>query len=148
MISVPSSLLSIAPRFGTFKYFWRFSMGLRRKDWEVLRGSGCNEDGNEMRAHFDTGWDWGILGQVAFCSKNHHRMAWVEKDHNDHLVPTPCYMQRCQPPDQAAQSHIQPGLECIQEWGIHSLPGQSVPVHHHPLCEKLLPNIQPKPLLS
>jgi len=36
-----------------------------------------------------------------------HRMAWVEKDHNDHPVSTPCYGQGHQPPDQAAQSHIQ-----------------------------------------
>ena len=31
----------------------------------------------------------------------------------------PCYVQGCLPPDQAAQSHIQPGLECLQGWGIH-----------------------------
>ena len=31
-----------------------------------------------------------------------------------------------QPADQAAQSHIQPGLECLQGWGIHSLLGQPV----------------------
>ena len=60
----------------------------------------------------------------------------------------PCYVQGRQPPDQAAQSHIQPGLECLQGWGIHNLLGQSVPVSHHPLCEKLPPNIQPKPPLS
>jgi len=65
-------------------------------------------------------------------------MAWVEKDYNDH---DPCYVQGRQPPDQAAQSHIQPGLECLQGWGIHNLPGQPVPVCHHPLCEKLSPNI-------
>ena len=53
-------------------------------------------------------------------------MAWVEKDHNDHLVSTPCYVQGRQPADQAAQSHIQPGLECLQGWGIHSLLGQPV----------------------
>ena len=53
-------------------------------------------------------------------------MAWVEKDHNDHPVPTPCYVQGCQPADQAAQSHIQPGLKCLQGWGIHSLLGQPV----------------------
>ena len=35
----------------------------------------------------------------------------------------PCYVQGHQLPDQAAQSHIQPGLECLQEWGIHSLLG-------------------------
>ena len=27
----------------------------------------------------------------------------------------PCYVQGHQPPDQAAQSHIQPGLECLQD---------------------------------
>ena len=53
-------------------------------------------------------------------------MAWFEKDHNDHPVPTPCYVQGHQPADQAAQSHIQPGLECLQGWGIHSLLGQPV----------------------
>ena len=50
-----------------------------------------------------------------------HRVAWVEKDHNDHLVSTPCYVQGRQPADQAAQSHIQPGLGCLQGWGIHNL---------------------------
>ena len=61
----------------------------------------------------------------------------------------PCYVQGCQPPDQAAQSHIQPGLECLQGWGIHSLLGQPVPVCHHPLSERLPPNIYPQsPLFS
>ena len=59
-----------------------------------------------------------------------------------------CYVQGHQPPDQDAQSHIQPGLECLQGWGIHNLLGQPVPVRHHPLSEKLPPNIQPKPPLS
>ena len=57
----------------------------------------------------------------------------------------PCGVQVHQPPDQAAQSHIQRGLECLQGWGILRQP---VPVCHHLLCEKLLPNIQPKPPLS
>ena len=60
----------------------------------------------------------------------------------------PYYVQGRQPLDQAAQSHIQPGLECFQEWGIHNLLGQHVPVCQHPLGKKLLPNIQPKPPLS
>jgi len=38
----------------------------------------------------------------------------------------PCYVQGRQPADQAAQSHIQPGLECLQGWGIHNLLGQPV----------------------
>jgi len=33
----------------------------------------------------------------------------------------PCYVQGHQPLDQAAQSHIQSGLECLQGWGIHDL---------------------------
>ena len=47
-------------------------------------------------------------------------------DLNGHPVPTPCYVQGRQPADQAAQSHIQPGLECLQGCGIHSLLGQPV----------------------
>jgi len=57
-----------------------------------------------------------------------HRRAWDEKDNNAHTVPTPCYVQGRQPAAQAAQSHIQPGLECLQGWGIHSHPEQPVPV--------------------
>ena len=55
-------------------------------------------------------------------------MAWVEKDPHPfaHPVPTPCYVQGRQPAAQAAQSHIQPGPECLQGWGIHSLLGQPV----------------------
>jgi len=45
-------------------------------------------------------------------------------------------VQGRQPAAQAAQSHIQPGLECLQGWGIHSLLGQPVPVPHHPLGVK------------
>ena len=46
------------------------------------------------------------------------------------------------------QSHIQPGLECLQGWGIHNLLGQPVPVRHHPLSEKLPPDMSHKPPLS
>jgi len=47
----------------------------------------------------------------------------------------PCYVQGRQPPDQAAQSHIQPGLKCLQRWGIHSLLGEPVPGRHQTLSE-------------
>ena len=60
----------------------------------------------------------------------------------------PYYVQGHQSLDQTAQSHIQPGLECFEGWGIHNFLGQPVPACHHPLGEKLLPNIQPKPPLS
>jgi len=43
----------------------------------------------------------------------------------------PCYVQGHQPLEQAAQSHIQPGLECLQGWGIYNLLGQPVLVHYH-----------------
>ena len=47
-------------------------------------------------------------GGLLYYSQN-HRMAWVKKDRNGHQVLTP--LQGCQPLDQAAQSHIQSGLE-------------------------------------
>ena len=74
-------------------------------------------------------------------------MAWVEKDHGDHLVSTSLYVQGRQPLDQAAQGHIQLRFECLQGWSIHNLFGQPVPVCHHLLCEKLPPNIYSKPPL-
>ena len=70
-----------------------------------------------------------------------HRMAWVEKDLKDHLLSTPLPMGHIQPVDQATQSHNQPCLKCLHVWGIQNLFGQPVPVHHHPLSEKLPPII-------
>ena len=43
-------------------------------------------------------------------------------------------------PEQAAQDHIQAGLEYLQR--IHHLPGQPVPVLHHPQREEVLPHVQ------
>ena len=65
-------------------------------------------------------------------------MAWVDKTTVIIEFQPPCYVQGRQPPDQAAQSHIQPGLECLQGWGIRNLLGQPVPVCHHPLCKNFL----------
>ena len=62
-------------------------------------------------------------------------LAWVEKDHNDHLVSTPCYVQGHQPLDQAAQSHNRPSLECLQGWGIHNNVAGSV------LCDRAIKEI-------
>jgi len=62
-------------------------------------------------------------------------VGWKEPQWSSSFNP-PNYVQGCQPPDQAAQSRIQPGLECLQGWGIHNLHGQPVPVCHHPLSEK------------
>jgi len=61
-------------------------------------------------------------------------MAWMGRDLRAHLVLTPCYGQDCQPlnqaVDQAAQGIIQPGLEHLQGWSIHSFSGQVVPAPH------------------
>jgi len=43
-------------------------------------------------------------------------MAWVEKDHNDHLISTPYHKQGCQPLDQATQS-IKKVNKCSGEAG-------------------------------
>jgi len=50
---------------------------------------------------------------VQIIESQRHRMAWVEKDHSAHIVSAPCYVQGHQPPDQAAQSHIQPGSKTL-----------------------------------
>jgi len=92
-------------------------------------------------------------GSQLYCQTltQHHRITeWPGLKRTTMIIEfqPPCHGQGHQPPDQAAQSHIQPGLERIQGWGIHNLLGQPVPVLHHPLGEKLLPNIQPKSPLS
>ena len=43
---------------------------------------------------------------------------------------------------QAAQDLVQVGLECLQRRRLHSLPGQPVPVLHHPRREEVLPHVQ------
>lgn len=69
------------------------------------------------------------------------RMVWVERDLKDHLVLTPLPRQARFPLDQVAQSSMQPGLEHLQEWGIHSFSGQSIPVPQHPHSKELPSNI-------
>jgi len=53
----------------------------------------------------------------------------------------PCHEQGHLPPDQVAQSSIQPGLEHCQRGGSHSFSGQPVSGPHHPHGEKSLPDI-------
>jgi len=43
---------------------------------------------------------------------------------------------------QAAQDLIQEGLEYLQRRRLHNLPGQPVPVLHHPQREEILPHVQ------
>ena len=54
-----------------------------------------------------------------------HRMALVGGDLKDHPVPTPSHGQGCQPPGQAAQDPIQPGLECLLVSSLQVLEGHN-----------------------
>jgi len=65
----------------------------------------------------------------------------LEGTFRDHLAQHPCTEQGHLPLDQVAQTLVQPGLECFQEWGLHYLSGQLVTVFHHPQCKKFLPSI-------
>jgi len=42
----------------------------------------------------------------------------------------------------AAQDLVQVGLEYLQRRRLHNLPGQPVPVLHHPQSEEVLPHLQ------
>jgi len=75
-------------------------------------------------------------------------MAWIEKDLKDHLVSTPLLCAGspatrpgCSEPHPAWPS-MPPGM------GHPQPPWATCSVRHHPLSEKLPPNIQPKPLMS
>ena len=68
-------------------------------------------------------------------------MAWVEKDHNDHLISTPLLWAGLPTTRTDCPEPQLPCLVFLQGWGIHSLLGQPVPLCHHPLCEKIPPNI-------
>ena len=46
---------------------------------------------------------------------------------------------------QAAQDLVQVGLEYLQRGRLHNLPGQPVPVLHHPESEEALPHVQLEP---
>jgi len=52
----------------------------------------------------------------------------LEETFKGHLVQLPCNEQRHAQLDQVAQDLIQPGLECLQGWGIHHISGQPDPV--------------------
>jgi len=68
-------------------------------------------------------------------------MVWVGKDLKDHLVPNPLPRAGSLPPDQAAQSPVQPGLEPCQGGGSHSSSGQPVPGPQSPQSNEFLPYI-------
>ena len=65
----------------------------------------------------------------------------LEGTFKGHLVQLPFSEHRHPQIDQAAQGQTQPRLESLHGWGIHQIPGQPVPVPHHPHCKRLLPYI-------
>ena len=67
-----------------------------------------------------------------------YRMPWVGRAIKDHPPPTQMLWAGCHPLDQTLQGPIQPGLEHLQEWGIHIFSGQPVPGPHHLLSENFL----------
>jgi len=74
-------------------------------------------------------------------------LAWVEEDHNDHLVSAPpCCLQGCKPGCSRATSSL--ALNASRH-GASTASLGNLFQRVTPLCvEKLLPNIQPKPPLS
>lgn len=54
-------------------------------------------------------------------------MAWVGRDHKNHLVPTPCCGQHYHFLDHVAQRPIQSGFDHLCGWDIHNFSGK--PVH-------------------
>jgi len=66
----------------------------------------------------------------------------LEGTFEGHLVQPPCHKQGQLHPEQVAQSPVQPGLECLQGWGIDHQSGQPLPGFHHPQHEKFLPHNQ------
>jgi len=65
----------------------------------------------------------------------------LEGTFRGHLAQPPCSEHGYVQLDQAAQSPVQPGLECFQGWGLHYFSGQPVPVFHHLYRKKFLPYI-------
>jgi len=105
-------------------------MGSERAGWGeavVARGSGKILSLNKF--HF--------LSHIGDCSGLEGTLQIIQ------LQP-PCREQGHLPPDQVAESPVQPGLEHCQGGGSHSFSGQPVPVPHHPHGKEFHPNIESK----
>ena len=78
--------------------------------------------------------------------KDHAILAWFGLEGTLKIIwfQPPCHEQGNLPPDQVAQSSIQPGLEHCQGGGSHSFSGQPVPVPHHPHSKEFLLYISSK----
>ena len=69
-----------------------------------------------------------------------HGMVGVGRDLCGSSSPTLLPKQRHL--QQAAEDLVQVGLEYLQRRRLHHLPGQPVPVLHHPQREEVLPHVQ------
>jgi len=90
-------------------------------------------------------WTKCLRSQVlcALSARNHRITEWFGLEGTLKIIwsQPPCHEQGHLPPDQAAQSSIQLGLEQCQGGGSHSFSGQPGPGPHHPHGEEFLPNI-------
>jgi len=80
-----------------------------------------------------------FLGSAWKHSEWNHIIEWLELE--DHLVPSPCCEQGCNPPAKSAHGPIHPDLKHLQGWGTHSFSGQPVPLPHRPLIKVFPPKI-------
>jgi len=84
--------------------------------------------------------DGGISLELVVQFSQNHRMVGVGRDLWGSSSPTLLLKQgRLQ---QAAKDLVQTGLEYLQRRRLHQLPGQLVPVLHHPQSEVVLPQVQ------
>jgi len=68
----------------------------------------------------------GMVGKIIYLlGSQNHGTSLVGRDLKDHQIPNCMPWADCLPWDQAAQHPIQPGLEQLQGWGIHSSLGSS-----------------------
>lgn len=66
------------------------------------------------------------------CSQRNTECFGVRETLKITSIQPPCCGQGYQPADQAARGPVQPPLEYLQEWDIHSFCGQPVPGPHFP----------------
>jgi len=75
----------------------------------------------------------GAGGPGAVTESQNHRIAGVGRDLCG--SPSPTLLPKQGHPQQVAQDLVQAGLEYLQRRRLHCLPGQPVPVLHHPQRE-------------
>jgi len=82
---------------------------------------------------------WPFMSWIVTESQN-HRMVGLGRDFCG--SPSPTLLPKQGHLQQAAQDRVQAGLEYLQRWRLHNLPGQPVPVLRHPQREEVLPHVQ------